>query len=165
MSRSLLLLLPLASALTIGGAATRRQAIASFAASAASFALPPIALADGEGLAIVGEVEVMPPSPPPAPPPPPPPPSPPTSITYSAVKELLLECKDSDECKVTEVAFTSSNGESADIILSSGLRLPILGIPPDNPTNDSSPLKLAAKCRDAKVKYTFPFSNLLRKPT
>ena len=47
--------------------------------------------------------------------------------------------------------------------MADGSRLTIVGIPRDDPTNDSSPYKLVAKLRDAKVPYTFPFSETLAK--
>ena len=50
-----------------------------------------------------------------------------------------------------------------DALFKDGTRLPITGIPEDNPTNDSSPYKLVAKCRDAKVPYSFPFAEGLSK--
>ena len=56
-----------------------------------------------------------------------------------------------------KVVFTVESGETGDAVFKSGARLPITGIPEDNPTNDSSPYKLVAKLRDAKVPYTFPF--------
>ena len=36
-------------------------------------------------------------------------------------------------------------------------------VPVDDPSSDSSPYKLVAKCRDAKVPYTFPFTESLAK--
>ena len=92
----------------------------------------------------------------------PPPPPAATSITYDALAELLSQCRNG-QCNVSKVAFTSTNGETGDAIFTDGSRLPILGIPEDNPTNDSSPYKLMAKCRDAKVPYSLPFADNLAK--
>ena len=86
-----------------------------------------------------------------------------TSISYQEVTKLLIQCKEELTCPVGSVAFTSASGETADVMLASGKRLGITGIPVENPNNDSSPYKLVAKLRDAKVPYTFPFSSTLAK--
>ena len=98
-----------------------------------------------------------------APPPPPPPPPPPvrSSISYEALSDVLAECRSSGECGVSRVEFTVNSGEEGFATVD-GVRLRITNIPADNPNNDSSPLKLAARLRDAKVPYTFPFSDLSR---
>ena len=136
-----------ASALSLG--VSRRQCVAAAAACTIPFGVR----ADDESPPAVEAVAPALPPPPPAR----------TSITYPELTALLIECKDGDECAIQSVAFTSANGETGDAIFVSGERVPILGIPEDNPSNDSSPLKLAAKLRDAGVPYTFPFANLLRK--
>ena len=135
----------LASTLSLGGGLSRRQCLA-----AATYAMPFAARAadDAQPETVVEPAPAVPAR---------------TTITYAEMKGLLIECKDGDECTIKSVAFTSANGETADAILTSGERLPIIGIPEDNPSNDSSPLQLAAKLRDAGVPYSFPFSDLLRK--
>lgn len=90
-------------------------------------------------------------------------PAAPTSVTYDELKKLLIQCKDEGVCKVEKVAFTEASGESADAIFVDGSRVPVIGIPKDDPGTDSSPYKLVAKLRDAKVPYTFPFSENLAK--
>lgn len=86
-----------------------------------------------------------------------------TSISYVDIQKLLNDCRDGDACALEKVVFTVESGETGDAVFKSGARLPITGIPEDNPTNDSSPYKLVAKLRDAKVPYTFPFSEGLAK--
>lgn len=87
-----------------------------------------------------------------------------TSISYEDLSRLLVDCKDSDDvCNVERVAFTVASGESGDVFFTNGDRVPITGIPQENPNNDSSPYKLIAKLRDARVRYTFPFSDTLAK--
>ena len=98
-----------------------------------------------------------------APLPPPPPPMKASDISYEALKVRLIECKDPELCTVERVAFLSANGEEADVVLKSGERLPIIGIPQENPSNDSSPAKLIAKLRDSKVPFSFPFTDALKK--
>ena len=56
----------------------------------------------------------------------------------------------SGACEIDRVEFTSSNGDEGFAVVR-GRRLKILGIPVENPNSDQTPLKLAAKCRDAKV--------------
>lgn len=68
-----------------------------------------------------------------------------TSITYERLKELLVDCRDGEVCKVQKVVFTVESGETGDAVMVDGSRLPISGIPEENPTNDSSPAKLVAK--------------------
>ena len=98
-----------------------------------------------------------------APLPPPPPPMKATDISYEELKVKLIECKDPELCTVERVAFLSAKGEEADVVLKSGERLPIIGIPQENPSNDSSPAKLIAKLRDSKVPFSFPFTDALKK--
>ena len=98
-----------------------------------------------------------------APLPPQPPPMEASDISYEALKVRLIECKDPELCTVERVAFLSANGEEADVVLKSGERLPIIGIPQENPSNDSSPAKLIAKLRDSKVPFSFPFTDALKK--
>ena len=86
-----------------------------------------------------------------------------TEMSYDKLKKLLIDCKDPDLCIVQKVAFQSASGEQADVILKSGERLTVIGIPEENPSNDSSPAKLVAKLRDAKVPFTFPFQEALAK--
>ena len=87
----------------------------------------------------------------------------PTSISYEELKQLLIDCREGDVCTIEKVVFTVESGEQGDALFKDGTRLPITGIPEDNPTNDSSPYKLVAKCRDAKVPYSFPFAEGLSK--
>jgi hypothetical protein len=87
----------------------------------------------------------------------------PTSIAYADLVRELKTCRDGAICRVSKVAFTTASGETGDAILANGARLPIVGIPVDDPSSDSSPYKLVAKCRDAKVPYTFPFTESLAK--
>jgi hypothetical protein len=84
------------------------------------------------------------------------------SITYEELGLELRACRDGLECRVEKVVFTITSGETGDAIMG-GVARPILGIPKDDPNNDSSPYKLAAKCRDAKVPYSFPFADVLAK--
>ncbi|KAL1512221.1 hypothetical protein AB1Y20_005484 [Prymnesium parvum] len=98
-----------------------------------------------------------------APPPAPPKPARPAEISYLDLKALLNQCIDgsSDVCKVDRVDFDDAVGETATALVE-GQSLRVLGIPEDNPNNDSSPYKLVAKLRDAKVPFTFPFSRTLK---
>ena len=82
---------------------------------------------------------------------------------YQDVIAALRACKDDGVCRIVKVKFTTANGESADAIFDDGSQRPIVGIPADDPTSDSSPYRLVAKCRDAKVAYSFPFSEGLEK--
>tara|TARA_B110001452_G_C15203469_1_gene417552 strand:+ start:395 stop:670 length:276 start_codon:yes stop_codon:yes gene_type:complete len=65
-------------------------------------------------------------------------------------------------CSVEKVEFSSTSGD-AGVALIGGQRLEILGIPAENPNSTVGPLKLAARCRDASVPYTFPFTEFLKK--
>ena len=89
----------------------------------------------------------------------------PTTMTYDELCQLLVQCRDggTDACPVAKVAFATASGEAADAVLKDGSRLAILGIPAENPSNDSSPYKLVAKLRDARVPYTFSFASDLAK--
>jgi hypothetical protein len=86
-----------------------------------------------------------------------------TSMSYPELVQMLNDCKDNGVCEVESVRFTVASGETGNVTLKSGETLPITGIPEENPTNDSSPARLIAKLRDAKVQYTFPFSDTLAK--
>ena len=48
-------------------------------------------------------------------------------------------------------------------MLKTGEKLRVTGIPVEDPNSDSSPLKLVAKLRDAKIPYSFPFTRTLAK--
>lgn len=100
-------------------------------------------------------------APAPVPPAPPPAPPPPTTITYDALSQRLADCQ-SGACTVEKVEFSSTSGD-AGVAIIGGQRLEILGIPAENPNSTVGPLKLAAKCRDAGVPYTFPFTEFLKK--
>ena len=131
---------------------TRRALLLASPASAAALllgSLPAVADVDDAVAPIAAPAAAPPPAPPPAPPTGP--------IAYSDVLDLLKACRDGDECQVAKIVFTVSNGESAEALFVSGVSRPIVGIPPDNPNTDSSPYKLVAKARDAKVPYSFPF--------
>jgi len=84
-----------------------------------------------------------------------------TELSYIELKALLKDCQDGNNCRVSKVDFMDSLGESG-IAYVDGAPLDINGIPKDDPSNDSSPYKLMAKCRDAKVPYTFPFTRTMR---
>ena len=81
-------------------------------------------------------------------------------IAYDDLLMKLRSCRDGAACQVRKVVFTTANGESGEAIFTDDTTHPIVGIPPDNPNSDSSPYKLVAKCRDAKIPYSFPFSDL-----
>lgn len=97
-----------------------------------------------------------------APAPVPPAPPPPTTITYDALSQRLADCQSGSSCTVEKVEFSSSSGDAGAAIVG-GQRLEVLGIPAENPNSTNGPLKLAARCRDAGVPYTFPFTEFLKK--
>ena len=82
-------------------------------------------------------------------------------ITYGALSDELIKCRETGVCSVERVRFTVESGEQGEAIYSDGARRPIIGIPADDPNSDSSPYKLVAKLRDAKVPYTYPFTEAL----
>lgn len=86
----------------------------------------------------------------------------PQEIGYKELVKQLNVCQETGVCAVQRVEFLNSSGEQA-VAYIGGTEYKVLDIPLDNPNNDSSPLKLAAKLRDANVPYTFPFSNYLKK--
>lgn len=61
-----------------------------------------------------------------------------TQISYSDLKGLLNQCIDgsSDVCKVDRVDFKDALGETAEATVE-GRALFVVGIPKDNPNNDS----------------------------
>ena len=81
-------------------------------------------------------------------------------ITYTDLLNLLTQCLDGD-CSVESVLFTDAKGEVGEAVVN-GARLQIVGIPRDNPNNDTGPAKLIAKIRYAKVPYSFSFAANLR---
>eukprot|EP00965_Chrysotila_dentata_P055684 1847007-Pleurochrysis_carterae.AAC.7 len=83
-------------------------------------------------------------------------------IEYSELTARLVTCRELGECDIVKVEFASVSGETGIAVTKTGERLQIKSIPRDIPSNDSSPLRLVAKLRDAKVPYTFPFSDLSR---
>lgn len=93
----------------------------------------------------------------------PPPASKPSDMTYEELKSRLIECKNSEFCMIEKVAFRSASGDQAVVIFKSGETLPVIGIPAEDPSSDSSPARLVARLRDAKVPFTFPFSEYLAK--
>lgn len=91
------------------------------------------------------------------------PPLPSTDMSYTSLSKLLIECRETGTCTIERVEFNTPSGEEATVVLRSGTSLPISGIPKDDPNSDSSPYKLVARLRDARVPYTFPFSQNLAK--
>jgi len=85
----------------------------------------------------------------------------PTELSYIELKALLKDCQDGAPCRVSKVDFMDALGESG-IAYVDAVPLTINDIPKDDPSNDSSPYKLMAKCRDAKVPYSFPFTRVMR---
>lgn len=82
------------------------------------------------------------------------PPPPPTTIDYSELVTQLKGCRASGVCSVERVDFLSASGDSAVAYIRGAERV-VLNLPVDDPTNDSSPLRLVAQCRDAGVPFTF----------
>ena len=82
-------------------------------------------------------------------------------VGYKELVKKLNACIETGPCEVQRVEFINSSGEKA-VAFINGDEYKVLDIPSDNPNNDSSPLRLAAKLRDAKVPYTFPFSAYLK---
>ena len=68
-------------------------------------------------------------------------------ITYAALGDELIACRETGVCRVTGVKFTVESGEQGDALFVDGTRRPIIGIPVDDPNSDSSPYKLVAKLR------------------
>ena len=155
--RSLILVVAAAVSSNALRVSSRRATVAVAIAAASHFKDVAPALAEEF-------TELLPPplSPPPPPPSPPPPP-PSTEMSYTSLSKLLIECKDTDTCTIERVAFATPSGDEATVVLKSGASLPITGIPKDDPNSDSSPYKLVARLRDARVPYTFPFSQTLAK--
>ena len=58
----------------------------------------------------------------------------PDEITYPALTQKIKECM-SGACEIEKVEFTSSNGDAGFAIVR-GRRLPIRGIPAENPNSD-----------------------------
>ena len=85
--------------------------------------------------------------------PPPPPPPPPKEIEYSELVSRLSTCRETGVCDVERVDFKSAKAEAA--VLIGGSERTVLNLPIEDPSNDSSPLKLVARCRDANVPYVF----------
>ena len=86
--------------------------------------------------------------------PPPPPPPPPKEIEYSELVSRLSTCRETGVCDVERVDFKSAKAEAA-VARIGGSERTVLNLPIEDPSNDSSPLKLVARCRDANVPYVF----------
>lgn len=84
----------------------------------------------------------------------PPPPPPPKEIEYSELVSRLSTCRETGVCDVERVDFKSANAEAA-VARIGGSERTVLNLPIEDPSNDSSPLKLVARCRDANVPYVF----------
>ena len=84
----------------------------------------------------------------------PPPPPPPKEIEYSELVSRLSTCRETGVCDVERVDFKSAKAEAA-VARIGGSERTVLNLPIEDPSNDSSPLKLVARCRDANVPYVF----------